>query len=250
LDGSRLNIRVDSPAGGERLAAGDPLRVSWTVGSGGGFNPVDEEIWLSTDSGVSHFQIAAGIPGSANSYTVVLPSVATSQARIRVLVQDAATGNFTFGDNPANFTIGQNVGSGVSIAVVSSSLLEESWSDSPAPGHGSRASGTSQLAITLNLTNTGSVAIATPFLGVDALTRNVLLSREPDSNQAVGARQPVDAGSSQILLPGQSVQVVVILGLTNRKKFSLAVSVLGAPIGGSVQAGSSTTIWQGKPRTQ
>ena len=241
---------MDSPAGGERLAAGDPLRVSWTVGTGTGFIPAAEEIWLSTDSGVSHFQIADGIPGSANSYTVVLPAVATSQARIRVLVQDAVTGNFTFGDSPANFTIGQNVGSGVSIAVVSSTLLEESWSDSPAPGHGSSANGNSQLAITLNLTNTGSVAIATPFLGVETLTRNVLLSREPDSNQAVGARQPVDAGSSQILLPGQSVQVIVKVGLTNRKKFSLAVNVFGAPVGGSVQASSSTTIWQGKPRTQ
>jgi carboxypeptidase T len=250
LDASRLNIRVDSPAGGERLAAGDSLRVSWTVGTGTGFIPADEEIWLSTDSGVSHFRIADGIPGSANSYTVVLPSVATSQARIRVLVQDATTGNFTFGDNPANFTIGQNVGSGASIAVVSSSLLEESWSDSPAPGHGSNANGNSQLAITLNLTNTGSVAIATPFLGVDTMTRNVLLSREPESDQAVGARQPVDAGSSQILLPGQSVQVAVKVGLTNRKKFSLAVNVFGAPIGGNVQASSSTTIWQGKPRTQ
>jgi hypothetical protein len=220
------------------------------VGTGAGFIPADEEIWLSTDSGVSHFRIADGIPGSANSYTVVLPSATTSQARIRVLVQDATTGNFTFGDNPANFTIGQDVGSGVSIAVVSSSLLEESWSDSPAPGYGSSANGSSQLAITLNLTNTGSVAIATPFLGVDALTRNVVLSREPESNQAVGARQPVDAGSSQILLPGQSVQAVVKLGLTNHKKFSLTVSVFGAPIGGNVSGGSATTIWQGKPRSQ
>jgi hypothetical protein len=250
LDGSRLNVRVDAPAGGERLAAGDALRVSWTIGTGAGFVPADEEIWLSTDSGVSHFRIADGIPGSANSYTVVLPSVATSQARIRVLVQDAATGNFTFGDSPANFAIGQNVGSGMVVAFVSSNLLEESWSDSPTPGHGSSASGSSQLAITLNLTNTGSVAIATPFLGVDSLTRNVLLSREPESNQAVGARQPIDVGSSQILPPGGSVQVVVKVGLMNRKKFNLGVSAFGVPIGGAVTPGSATTIWQGKPRNQ
>src|SRR5262249_11320931 len=118
LDSSRLNIRVDAPAGGERLAAGDPLRVSWTVGTGTSFVPAGEEIYLSTDSGVSHFRIADGIPGSANSYIVTLPNVATSQARVRVLVQDAATGNFTFGDNSANFTIGTNVGSGISVAFV------------------------------------------------------------------------------------------------------------------------------------
>src|SRR5262249_20583977 len=43
LDSSRLNIRVDAPAGGERLAAGDPLRVSWTVGTGTSFVPAGEE---------------------------------------------------------------------------------------------------------------------------------------------------------------------------------------------------------------
>src|SRR5262249_44393589 len=133
---------------------------------------------------------------------------------------------------------------------VSSSVLEESWSDSPTPGHGPAASGASQLAIRLNLTNTGSVAIATPFLGVDALSRNVLLSREPDSNQAVGARQPIDPGPSQVLSPGQSVQAVLTVGLVNRKKFNLAVTAFGVPIGGAVIPGSSTIVWQGKPRSQ
>jgi carboxypeptidase T len=250
LDSTRLNVRVDAPAGGERLASGDPLTVSWTVGTGTGFSPAGEQIWLSTDSGVSHFQIADGIPGSANTYIVTLPAVATSQARIRVLVQDGATGNYTFGDNPANFTIGENVGSALAVRVVSSNVLENSWSDSPTPGHGSSASGQSQLAITLNVTNSGSVAIATPFIGVDTLTRNILLSREPDTNQAAGARQPIDAGPGQILYPGQSAQVVVNLGLINRKKFSLAVNAFGAPVGGSVMPSSAVTVWQGKPRSQ
>jgi carboxypeptidase T len=250
VDASRLNIRVDSPAGGERLAAGDLLRVSWTIGTGSAFNPAGEQIWLSTDSGVSHFQIADGIPGSANSYIVTLPSVATNQARIRVLVQDAATGNFTFGDNQANFTIGENVGSSVTVAVVSSTVVEQSWSDSPTPGHGTSASGDSQLAITLNVTNTGSVAIATPFLAVDSMTRNVLLSREPDTDQAAGARQSINAGPGQILSPGNSAQVVVNVGLINRKKFSLGVNVFGAPLGGTVVASSAVTIWHGKPRGQ
>src|SRR5262249_44273243 len=138
----------------------------------------------------------------------------------------------------------------VTVTFLASSVLEESWSDSPAPGHGSSASGPAQLAITLNLTNTGSVPIATPFLGVDTLTRNVLLSREPGSDQAEGARQPVEPGSGQILSPGQSVQVVLKVGLINRKKFNLAVSVLGVPVGGVAAPAAATTIWHGKPRTQ
>jgi len=250
LDKTRLNVRVDAPAGGERLAAGDRLRVSWTVGTGSGFSPAGEQIWLSTDGGVSHFQIAGGIPGSADTYVVTLPSdVATAQARVRLLVQDGATGNSTFADNPANFTIGQNVGSGIAVSFASSELLEQSWSDSPTPGHGDNASGQEQLAITLNVTNTGSTPIATPFLGVDTLTRNILISRDPDTNQTSGARQSIDAGAGQILSPGQSIRVVIKVGLVNRKKFNFAINLFGVPVGGAATPGSPVTIWQGKPRS-
>lgn len=244
------NIFLGSPAGGERLPGGTVYTVAWTVPKNLGLTIVRQELLLSTDGGASFERWVSDIAPHLEKFQVAVPRINTTQARVRVLVQEASVGNVLFGDSQINFTIGSNVGAGVDVSVLSSERLDDTWSDTPLEEFGAPSSGGQRLVINLRLTNRSSVPIAHPFLQVADLTRgNVLLTRDNKSSPRGGARLSIDAGSDSILSPGETVQLRLQLGLVVKKKFNLDVDIFGVPIGGSINSADSRRIWKGKPRT-
>jgi hypothetical protein len=108
-----------------------------------------------------------------------------------------------------------------------------------------------RLTITLNVTNTGQVGVANPFLRVAGVTRgNVLLTRDTGSSPTAGARQSIDVGVDNILSPGETIQARLIVGLTGKKKFDLMMELYGVPVTGSITPGSAVRVWKGKPRAK
>jgi carboxypeptidase T len=249
LQSSLLGITVDAPTGGERLAGGDLYTVAWTIPKGLSFTPAQEQVTLSTDSGISFTSIAEGISGSVNSFTITVPRIASIGARIKMLAQDVTTGNLIFGETPSNFTIGANVGTAVDVQVTNTQIVDQGWTDTPPAGQGTAATGDSRLVIDLSIANHGALPIANPFFRTSTLERgNVLLSRDGNSPQATGGRQSVDPGSDGLLGAGKTAQARLVVGLVTRKKFSFLVDFYGVPIGGSIVPASSFQLWHGKPR--
>lgn len=237
-----LLVLVGAPKGGERLAGGDLCTVAWTTPRDGGFVPAQQEIWWSTDGGFFFSPLVTGLPGTADKHTFFVPRASTTRAIFRVF----ARGDFTiFGDSPGFFTVGENVGSAVEYAFVSSELLGQAWAEPDGS-----ASGPLRLVLNVRVTNRGSLPIVNPFLRVAELTKNnVLLSRDIGSSPAFAARQSIAAGEDDTLSPGESVTVQVVLGLRKRKKFNLSVDAYGVASGGSISSGQPVSIWFGKART-
>lgn len=241
LRADEVNIIVGAPVAGERLAGGDAYTVKWAVSKNPNFIPLDQELLISTDGGISFGRIASGISGSADRFTILLPMTQTTDARLRVLVREGRFGNASFGDSPP-FAIGGDVGSRINLELISSELIEQSWSDA---GVG----GSAQLIIRVRVVNGGGAIVAKPFLRIEELTRgNILLSRDINSAPSVGARQSVGAGEDN-LSPGGSTDVTLRIGLVSRKKFFLSASVYGVVASGAAGPAGPKTLWRGKPRT-
>ncbi|HWP45293.1 MAG TPA: hypothetical protein VNO14_18770, partial [Blastocatellia bacterium] len=250
LKGDGLSIFVGTPNGGERLAAGEPLTVTWTLPRDSGFNPVQQQIWLSTDGGQNFAPLTGDIWGIVDRFDLTLPHIATTRARVRIAAREGVLGNTLFGDSATDFTIAANVSSAARISFVSSELLNQNWTDSLA-GAAPAATGPMRLIITLDITNIGQVSVANPFLRVALVQRNnVLLTRDASSSPGTGACQSFDAGGDNILSPGETVQMRLIMGLTGKQKFKLFVDLYGVPVEGTVTPGSATRVWKGKPRTR
>lgn len=251
LPGGLPNIFVGTPNGGERLAAGEEYTIAWTTPNVPGFIPVEQELYLTVDDGLNYDAIARGLPGIIEKHRVVLPNVATTRARMQLLVREGVNGNVLIGYSRANFTIGANVNSAVDINFVSSEHIDATWTDSPFDDPASVASGPRKLIITLKVTNRGSTPVANPFLRVAELGRkNVLLTRDVKSKPVGGARQSIDVGIDSVLSPGETAQPRLIVGLTGKKKFVLSVDLYGVPVGGTINPGNAVTVWSGKPGTR
>lgn len=246
----RPGIVIGAPRGGERVAGGDSITVEWTVLGRSVFVPSQQEIWLSTNGGISFLPLSSGIPGAVEKFNVILPMIATTGARIRISAREAISGNTLFSEAASSFTIATNVNSVTGIDFVSSEKLTQSWTDQPLDGSAA-ASGSMRLGITINVTNRGTVPLADPFLRVSEVTRDhVLLSRDLKSKSIVGARQSVDVGEDGLLMPGETVQVKLLLGLIAKKKFNFSVELYAAPVEGTINPGNGFRIWTGKPKTR
>lgn len=245
------NLFIASPAGGERIVGGGSYTVSWTIPKNAGFAPVRQELFLSTDGGANYDRLFDNIPGNAEVFSFVLPKIATTRARVRVLALEGSVGNALFGDSQINFTIGSNVGSGVEIAFASSERINSNWTDSSTADIPFESSGPLRFSVDLRITNRGNTPIANPFLRVAGVSRtHVLLSRDGKSSPMVGAVQSVAAGSDDLLSPGETTQARLLLGLVNKKKFTLSVELYGVPLGGTVNPASAVMVWDGKPKTR
>lgn len=248
LDGDIANLVIASPGGGERLIAGEPFSVAWTLPTRTGFQTVRQELYLSTDSGLTFTRLTDTIPGSAEKYSLVMPAVSTTTARLRLIAIEGSLGNALYGDSRADFTIGENVGANLDINPVSSEKQNLNWTDNSAE---QMANGALRLVINLRVTNRGNLPIASPFLRIAGLSRShVLLTRDPQTPPGVGARQVFDVGEDGQLAPGESAEVRLIMGLVAKKKFSMSVQLFGVAVGGQIAPAGATTIWTGKPRTQ
>src|SRR6185295_3057948 len=205
---------------------------------------------ISTDGGASYSPLVGDIPSSAQRYEVTIPRVSTTRARLRLLAVDPTSHNFLFAASEADFTIGLNVGANVDIGFVSSEKIDVGWTDTVAGDPPSTASGPLRLNINLKITNRGNTAIMNPFLRVAELTRNVLLTRDPQSIWTEGARQTVDAGPDNTISPGETVNARLVLGLLTPKKFFLSVELYGVASGGPGNPASPINVWSGKPKTR
>jgi hypothetical protein len=239
-------IFIATPAGGERFAGADTIELAWTVAKGESFDPAQQTLFFSTDAGRSFATVASSIPGFTDKFAFSLPAVATTGARFRIQAIDRSTGNSVFGESRGDFTIGTNVGSGVDIAFVSSEKTDLSWSDMTQDGE--TIGGSSRLTINLSMHNRGTVPIINPFLVISQLNKgNILLSRDPSSRVATGARQTIDTGSDNILSPGGSAQVHLLIGLVANKKFKTTVEMYGVPSGGAIAPAGAVKVWKAKP---
>ncbi|HJQ22684.1 MAG TPA: M14 family metallopeptidase [Blastocatellia bacterium] len=248
LAGDIPNLVIASPGGGERLIGGEAYTVTWTLPRQAGFQPVQQQLYLSTDSGVSFTQLVENIPGSVEKYVLTLPKVATTTARLRVLAIEGTFGNALYGDSRADFIIGANVGANVDIALLSSEKQNVDWMENSG---GQTTSGAMRLVMNLRITNRGGVAMASPFLRIADLSRShVLLTRDPQTLPGTGAQQALDVGDDGQLAPGESVDVRLILGLVSKKKFAMSVELYGVGVGGTIAPAAATQVWTGKPRSQ
>jgi carboxypeptidase T len=251
LRGDFPEIFIASPSGGERLVGGETFTVTWTVPKETNFHPSQQELYLSTDGGHSFARLAEGIQGTEERRRIVLPQISSTTARLRLVAVDERTGSTLIGDSQADFTIGANGGSGIEISFASSEKANQNWTDSPSEEFPAGTSGSSKLILNIKLTNRGSMAVANPFLRVDELNRgNILLARDPQSKATVGARQLIDVGGDNLLSPGESAQMRLVIGLVSKKKFNLSVQLYGVPATGTVVPVSATSIWSGKPKSK
>jgi murein tripeptide amidase MpaA len=244
--GDYPSILVATPSGGERLAGGDDYVISWTSPTSPGFSP---SLSLSTDSGISFSPLADNIPWDAQRFRVTMPGIATTRGRIRLLAVEPINHNFMATISLEDFSIGVNVGSNVDVGFVSSEKIDLNWVDMSTDEPPSTASGASRLIINLTVKNHGSIPIASPFLRVAEMNRHVLLTRDPKSRWTEGARVYIDAGSDNILSPGETVSARLVVGLVNAKKFFLTVNVYGVPDQPIVPA-SAADVWSGKPKSR
>ncbi|MGE5139088.1 MAG: hypothetical protein ACM3JD_06500, partial [Rudaea sp.] len=245
--GDYPTILVGSPAGGERLAGGDDYTIAWTAPNAPGY---PQSLSLSTDGGVNFASLAQNIPSDAQRYHVTIPRVATVQGRIGLLAVEPTFHNPLVAMSPADFSIGLNVGSAIDISFVSSEKVDLNWSDTSPDEPPSTASGPSRLILNLRISNKTNTTIFSPFLRIAQMSRHVLLTRDRKSSWTEGARVYVDAGSDNALTPGEIVNVRLVVGLINPKKFSLSVEMYGVPSGGTIIPASAVNVWKGKPKTR
>lgn len=251
LDGVYPSLFVGSPAGGERLISGEPYTVAWTVPRESGFIPVHQEVWLSVDGGVNFSPILQSVAGNADKAQITLPKTPTTGARVRILAREGSFGNTLFGDSLIDFSICANVGSALEAVFVSSERVDRNWSDAPSADYPNGTSGASQLTINLRLTNRSQVPVANPLLRVVELSRtNVLLTRDILTKPTTGSVQFLETGSDNVISPGESVDVRMMIGLVVRKKFNLSVEFYGVPVGGSIASGGAVNVWKGKPKNK
>jgi hypothetical protein len=241
------NVLLASPNGGERLAGNDRYTIIWTAPNAPGF---PQSLSLSTDGGASYAILAANIPSNSQRYEVILPSLSTTRGRIRLLSTEPASHNFLFAASQADFSIGLNVGANVDISFVSSEKLDVGWTDTASEDPPTTATGASRLNVNLRITNRGSTPILNPFFRVAELSRNVLLTRDPQSRWTEGARQTIDAGLDNSLAPGETVDARLVIGLVTPKKFFLSVQLYGVSSGGTINPAEAVNVWSGKPRTR
>lgn len=246
--GDYPNIFVASPNGGERLPGGDHYTIVWIAPNAPGF---PQTLALSTDSGLSFAVLADNIPSNVQRYDVKIPQVSTTRARIRLLAFDTAvTHNLLIATSQADFSICSNVGSNVDISFVASEKMDLNWSDTSSDDPPSTSSGASRLVVDIKITNRGNIPIQNPFLRVAELTRNVLLSRDPQTKSAEGARQTIDAGSDNTLSPGETATARLAIGIVKPKGFSLSLNLYGVASTGTIAPADSVNIWTGKPKTR
>lgn len=251
LDGVYPSLFVGAPAGGERLIGGEPYTVAWTVPKESGFIPVHQEVWLSVDGGASFNPLLEFVPGNADKAQITLPKIPTTRARVRILAREGSFGNTLFGDSLIDFNICTNVGSALEAAFVSSERIDRNWTDPPSTDYPNGASGPSQLTINLRLTNRSQVPVANPLIRVAELSRsNILLTRESRSKPTGGSIQLIETGDDTMILPGESVDVRLMIGLVARKKFNLSVEFYGVPVGGAIGPGDAVNVWKGKPKNK
>ena len=244
--GDLPTILVASPGPDERLAGGDDYTVTWTAPNAPGFA---QSLSLSTDGGFSYAPLMENIPSDAQRYLVPIPRVATTRGRLLLLATEPVSRNFLIAVSQANFTIGLNVGSGIDISFVSSERVDLNWSDTSSDQPPITTSGASRLIVNVRIANRGPIPIVNPFLRVAEMNRHVLLTRDPKSKSAVGARFYVDAGSDNTLSPGETVDARLVVGLLKQKKFFMSVEIYGVPNEPIIPA-NAAVVWSGKPKTR
>ena len=233
------------------MIGGEPYTVTWTVPREAGFIPVNQEIRLSVDGGANFTSLLDSVPGNADKVQITLPRTPTTRARVRILASEGSVGNTLFGDSLTDFSICTNVGSGLEVAFISSERIDRNWSEGPSADYPNGTSGSSQLTINLKLTNRSQTSVASPLLRVAELTRtNVLLTRESRSNPTSGSLQVIDSGSDNLITPGESVDLRLMIGLVVRKKFNLSVEFFGVPVDGAINSSGAVRVWKGKPKNK
>ena len=136
------------------------------------------------------------------------------------------------------------------MSFISSERVDANWSDTSSEDPLSTTSGAIRLMIDVRITIHGNVAILNPFLRVAELTRNVLLTRDPQTKSAEGARQTIDSGSDNTLSPGETVTARLVIGIVKPKNFSLSLNLYGVASGGTISPSNAVNVWTGKPKTR
>ena len=107
IDGGSGPFVLTAPNGGNVVAPGVPVTVSWNV-AGTDSPPVNctaVDIWLSTDGGYTFDIPLASAEANDGVATVVLPALATTSARIKV----KGSGSIFFDISDGNFVIDPNL---------------------------------------------------------------------------------------------------------------------------------------------
>jgi len=96
------HVELDNPLGGETFIVGQTVIIQWHIAIP--HNTLNWDVLFSSDGGTSWAFIQMDLPANALSYTWVVPSTITSQARVSV-IQDNSGQDYQ--DESMNFTIQQ-----------------------------------------------------------------------------------------------------------------------------------------------
>lgn len=99
---SYAHVGLKSPTGGEVLAPGSTVTISWEILIE--HNTLNWDLYYSVDGGETWITIKEDIPVETLSYDWAVPHVQTSEGRVRIVMDNGEEG--TYEDSSENFTIG------------------------------------------------------------------------------------------------------------------------------------------------
>lgn len=106
VDRTPPRVQLLAPADGGTFISGTKLNVRWTASDNIGVSW--QELMVTTDGGAHYMLLAGKLGPQVRSFDwAISPKLATSQARIRIVVHDAA-GNTAAGMNATCFAVGRS----------------------------------------------------------------------------------------------------------------------------------------------
>ncbi|MFQ5606182.1 MAG: T9SS type A sorting domain-containing protein [bacterium] len=94
------HVELDYPQGGETFTAGEMVTLQWHIVIP--HNTLNWDLFFSSDGGTSWNVIQQDLPPSELSYPWEVPAVATTQGKVRVVMDNSGT---DYQDSSLNFTI-------------------------------------------------------------------------------------------------------------------------------------------------
>lgn len=102
---AHAHVNLTYPTGGETFTAGDTVNITWQIAIN--HTTQNWDLFFSSDGGTTFDTLALNINADSLHYSWVVPHISTTQAQIKVVMDNVGT---DYSDISGNFTIDNTVG--------------------------------------------------------------------------------------------------------------------------------------------